>query len=56
MKNSKELKELLRFDRVTELRFKVAGQRHGHHQDLGEFRTYLQQRGCDDVYKILFNL
>jgi len=56
VKNAKELKELLRFDRVVELQFKVAGQRNGKHQDLGEFRTYLQQRGCDDVYTILFNL
>jgi len=51
----KELVELCMFDKVTELRFKVAGQRQNH-QDLGEFRQYLEQRNCGHVYRILFNL
>ena len=55
IKNFKEIENLRRFEKVAELQFKVAGQRHGHHQDLGEFRQYLEQRKCDEIFKILFN-
>ena len=51
----KELDENINFEKVSELKFKVTGLRQNH-QDLGEFRKYLEDRNCGPIFKILFNV
>ena len=50
-----ELETHKKFEKMAELKFKVAGLRQNH-QDLGEFRKYLEDRGASDVFRLLFNL
>ena len=52
---SKELDQNINFEKVSELKFKVTGLRQNH-QDLGEFRKYLEERNCGSIFKILFNV
>ena len=55
MIKSKDFDKNLNFEKVSELKFKVTGLRQNH-QDLGEFRRYLEDRNSGEIFKILFNL
>ena len=48
-----KIQTLSKFDKVKEIMFQITGLRKNH-QDMGQFKEFLEVRGCPGVFNILF--